>query len=122
MGYYSKVCFRIEGEKEILNFFVRDLKERLIKNDYEEDFFNDKFARLIVNEDYIILHFPCCKWYDFVDNHFAQIITKIVKEYYYDKGLIEYHFIRIGEELEDIEEYFTENVGEYLYIKREIEY
>lgn len=122
MGYYSQVCFRIEGAKENLNLFVRDLKDRFIKNNYEEDFFNDEFARLIENEDYIIIYFPSCKWYDFVDNHFAQIITKIVKEYHFGKNLIEYHFIKIGEDLEDIEEYFTENLEEYLYIKREIEY
>ena len=122
MGYYSQVCYRIEGTKDNLDLFVRDLKDRLIKNNYEEDFFNNSFARLIVNEDYIIIHLPNCKWYDFIDNHFAQIITKIVKEYHFDKELIEYHFIRIGEDLEDIEEYFTDNVGEYLYIVREIEY
>lgn len=122
MGYYSEVCFRIEGKKENLTLFVRDLKDRLIKSNYEEDFFDDEFARLISNENNVIIYFPSCKWYDFIDNHFAQIITKIVKEYHFDKNIIEYHYIRIGEELEDIEEYFTDNVEEYLYIKREIIY
>ena len=36
MGYYSQVCFRIEGTKENLNLFVRDLKDRFIKNNYED--------------------------------------------------------------------------------------
>ena len=118
MSYSSRVVIRIESEKEILDNFINDLKERLGKY-WENDLFKDYGLNVKHDISAIIIDLPGCNWYILDKNHYSRIIENVLR-YYEDE--IAYHFLRIGEDLDDIEEEINGEMKKYLTLIREIKY
>lgn len=143
MGYCSDFGLRIqfsfnakEGKKgywnvlkDLFDEFILDkqLAEKLEKYDYSFDkLFNFERKEL---QKYIGANF-----YIFIDIKGYE--TKFYSDYRYpgiwikeficwlqnNKPKINFHFVRIGDDIDDIEEIYTDNILWWLSIKREIEF
>ena len=115
MGYYSQVKLCLKKDA------YEDLRERLLKNEIYDYMFDEGFFYLTELEDdnIVICTWNEIKWY----STYKEI--KIIEDYLteLDDKKIEYRFIRVGEEYNDIEfrEFYGDGSCERIQIYTSIE-
>lgn len=85
---YENILSRAKEENEAVYSFMKEDSESLEKFEYRQ------------NKEYVYLGWNCVKWY-FEDGYESKYIEEKMKE------LDEYWFVRIGEDMTDIEEYYN---------------
>lgn len=115
MGYRSEVMVAITVENED-NFkkYLEELKDNRFFHLIDGDTISTN------GKDGIKLHWPSIKWYNTFGsypeiNEFESWLDEIVE----DEGT-SYHFIRVGEELEDVEERIEGDPNYWVYIDRSL--
>ena len=124
MSYKEKVVIRIESKITTLDDFVKELKDNLSKH-WEKDLF--EYGEIKIFYDYnvrlnvsvVIIDLPNCNWYNYEKEHYSRIIEDTLENY---EDKINYHFVRIGEDLDDMEEEIHGEMKKYLEIVREVKY
>jgi len=115
MGYRSNVAVMITAEnKENFNRYLKELKEsedEALQSIIEDSDMADN------GEDAIRLNWEDVKWYeDYEDvGAFEDWLESITG----DEGT-SYHFVRIGEDLDDIEERIEGDPNYWVYIERQL--
>ena len=123
MGYRSEVAVRFDLPSKFGNDvkgFLEEIKKQTgIKNlnDLFDGYYTDKFYS--EEDNVVILYAEYVKWYsgfyDDVDK-FEEFMNDF--EDFYEDGAV--HFVRIGENLEDIEEKIIGDPSGYLDVIREV--
>ena len=120
MGYRSEVAVRIEVPTSTT---AKELIER-IEKDYVK--LNDLFDDVVVDKEFnfevIKLHTDYVKWYDTFDDVYAfhRFLDDFGDECEEEKGA--YHFIRIGEDLSDIDERCVGDLYSYMSMTRFVDW
>jgi hypothetical protein len=119
MGYRSDVkalIYPVSGEHNLLNY---DKLKTLMNTTFKDvfDAWNDEYFKW--NDENRVLEFSAdsIKWYDGYPDiqKFAKFLTEVHELEY------EYEFIRLGEDMDDIEEDSTGDSQGFLYVSRSIE-
>ena len=118
MGYYSDVAVRIEiAEGYDVNKVIENFKENF-NNEYEV--FDLENHLHYVKRGIVICGYSL-KWYDSFGD--VQAFYKWCEEQEADNENIEgIHFVRIGEDLDDIEERVYGELWDYIHIRRDFEW
>jgi len=119
MGYRSDVkalIYPVSGEHNLLNY---DKLKTLMNTTFKDvfDAWNDEYFKW--NDEHRVLEFSAdsIKWYDGYPDvaRFTRFLSEVQELEY------EYEFIRLGEDMDDVEEDSTGDSEGYLYVSRSIE-
>ena len=119
MGYRSDVkalIYPVSGEHNLLNY---DKLKTLMNTTFKDvfDAWNDEYFKW--NDENRVLEFSAdsIKWYDSYPDvaRFTRFLSEVQELEY------EYEFIRLGEDMDDVEEDSTGDSEGYLYVSRSIE-
>ena len=120
MGYRSDVRIRTtkEGYEVMKNFVEKYIKENLKEDElkgYDYNLLNS--AEITEAEDSITLDWTYLKWYDGIFKEVDAVMNSL--DILSDKN-IDYQYMRIGEEIDDIEERWSINNDSFddFYISR----
>ena len=125
MGYRSDVAYKIKFfDKETMAVFLAEAKSKEEYKEAIEDIKGDRRNGLEINEDglYISYYMSDAKWYD--EYSYVQAHTDLVdlaRQYHEDgNSKVEYAFARIGEEMEDNENFASDDGYHLVWISRQI--
>jgi hypothetical protein len=119
MGYRSDVkalIYPVSGEHNLLNY---DKLKTLMNTTFKDvfDAWNDEYFKW--NDENRVLEFSAdsIKWYDGYPDvaRFTRFLNEVQELEY------EYEFIRLGEDMDDVEEDSTGDSQGFLYVSRSIE-
>jgi len=119
MGYRSDVkalIYPVSGEHNLLNY---DKLKTLMNTTFKDvfDAWNDEYFKW--NDEHRVLEFSAdsIKWYDGYPDvaRFTRFLNEVQELEY------EYEFIRLGEDMDDVEDDSTGDSEGYLYVSRSIE-
>jgi len=119
MGYRSDVkalIYPVSGEHNLLNY---DKLKTLMNTTFKDvfDAWNDEYFKW--NDENRVLEFSAdsIKWYDGYPDvaRFTRFLSEVQELEY------EYEFIRLGEDMDDVEDDSTGDSEGYLYVSRSIE-
>jgi hypothetical protein len=119
MGYRSDVkalIYPVSGEHNLLNY---DKLKTLMNTTFKDvfDAWNDEYFKW--NDEHRVLEFSAdsIKWYDGYPDvaRFTRFLSEVQELEY------EYEFIRLGEDMDDVEDDSTGDSEGYLYVSRSIE-
>lgn len=108
MGYRSEVCCLINVPEDYKPENFKELEQKI--NEPIKELFN----KVYFNEKSILLYSSYIKWYDSYED--IQLFNKFLEE-----NDCEYHFVRIGEDLEDIEEQYNGDPNIWISIERYVD-
>ena len=114
MGYRSNVAVVITAENKFKKYLEELKTNEVMRPLIEEADFADN------GEDGIRLSWSSIKWYNYLGTYpeiiaFEEWLDKITE----DEGT-SYHFVRVGEELDDIEEKIEGDPKYWIYIERQL--
>jgi hypothetical protein len=119
MGYRSDVkalIYPVSGEHNLLNY---DKLKTLMNTTFKDvfDAWDDEYFKW--NDEHRVLEFSAdsIKWYDGYPDvaRFTRFLSEVQELEY------EYEFIRLGEDMDDVEDDSTGDSEGYLYVSRSIE-
>lgn len=141
MGYRSDVAIRLELPKGMKSEDVLSKLGKFTNNEYTNLFNNIKTKNITEDVECILLLAESIKWYsDYSDvKSVKEFLRWFEEEIDNNETLLDtnkfyigeklnfhfygaYHFVRIGEDLNDIEEYQYGNLWDWIYVIREIDF
>lgn len=103
MGYYSDV--RIRTTKKGYEVMKKEVEKFLENKPGYDNLLNANFAKINIKDEVVTIDFEDVKWYE----HFIDVMAITNSLKVLDEQGIDYQYMRIGEDVDDVEEIWQVN-------------